>query len=266
MSKILQRRGDEFLKSHGPTVARDWLQVTTLQRMTETIPRVSTAMPLRVDHDNEQIWYEWLGDLPLLMSLDGERLQDAVWRVGKMLARVHAENTLLPIDERLDPVAVFPLAMFEIEESVAAEIDARIPTGFFHGDCWHGNVLIGADDDLVLIDPIQSPWLFGTYRFDVANGVVDLATMHMSFLVSVKFTQLLNLDVSQRLALGETLLESYLSEFDALALRGPIIRLSRAIATKYISTYPVRINTLVGWIKLWLSKRMIADAVTKGYD
>ena len=117
-----------------------------------------------------------------------------------------------------------------------------------------------------MIDPIQSPWLFGTNRFDVANGVIDLATMHMSFLVSVKLTQLMNLDVRQRLALGDVLLESYLSAFDAMSLRRHVIRLSRAIATKYISTYPVRINTVVGWIKLWLSKRAIADAVTKGYD
>lgn len=266
MSKILQRHGEEFLKSHGPTVGKDWLQVTTLQRMTDGMPRVSTARPLRVDYDNERIWYEWLGDLPLLMSLDGERLRDAVWRVGKMLARVHAENTRTPVDELSGSVARFPLAMFEVQASDAAEIDARIPTGFFHGDCWHGNVLIGAGDDLVLIDPIQSPWLFGTNRFDIANGVVDLATMHMSFLVSVKLPNLLNLDVRQRLALGDVLLESYLSEFNAMTLRRQVIRLSRAIATKYISTYPVRINTLVGWIKLWLSKRAIADAVTKGYD
>ncbi len=265
MKKILRRHGEEFLKSHGASVSQDWRQVTTLSRLTESMPRVRTAEPLRVEEENERIWYEWLGELPLLMSLDGDVLNDAVWRVGKALAGIHAASAQLPRDRDGNPAAKFPLDMFGIDAAVARDIDALVPVGFFHGDCWHGNVLIDANEDLVLIDPIQSPWLFGNKRFDVASGIVDVATMHMSFLVSVKLMELVNLDVSQRLAIGNVLLDSYLTEFDATALTGHVKSLSRSIATKYISTYPVRINTMVGWIKLWLSKRVIADAALKGY-
>ncbi len=265
MNKILRRYGDEFLKFHGPSVRQDWRQVTTLSRLTDDMPRVRTATPLRVEADSERIWYEWLGKLPLLMTLHGDALNDAVWRVGKALAGIHEASTQMPRETDDEPAVEFPLEMFAVDRTVARDIDARIPVGFFHGDCWHGNVLIDADEDLVLIDPIQSPWLFGDKRFDVASGVVDLATMHMSFLVSVKLMELVNLDVSRRLAIGDLLLDSYLTEFDASALTGHVKKLSRSIATKYISTYPVRINTMVGWIKLWLSKRVIADAALKGY-
>lgn len=265
MNKILRRYGDEFLKFHGPSVQEDWQQVRMLDDLTATMPRVGTAKPLRLESEDQRIWYEWLGNLPLLMSLSGDDLRDAVWRVGKALAGVHEKSAGMPRYASPDSGSRLGLDSFGIDATTAASIDTRIPVGFFHGDCWHGNVLIDENQDLVLIDPIQSPWLFGSERFELASGIADLATMHMSFLVSVKLGQLFVLDVRQRLALGDLLLDSYLAEFDALDFRGEVLKLSRAIATKYISTYPLRINKTVGVIKLWLSRRVIADAATKGY-
>ena len=265
MNKILRRYDDEFLKFHGPSVRRDWQQVRAFDRLTSNLPRVRTAKPLRAEFEEQRIWYEWLGKLSPLMSLRGEKLDDAVWRVGKALAGVHEGTAGLPHDARPGFGKILLLEEFGIDASETAAIDARVPVGFFHGDCWHGNVLVDTNHDLVLIDPIQSPWLFGRERFDLASGVADLATMHMSFLVSVKLMQLLRLDVERRLELGDLLLDSYLSEFDATAVRGYVLRLSRAIATKYISTYPVRVNALVGRVKLLLSRRVMADAAVKGF-
>lgn len=260
MKKILRRYGNEFLKYHGPTVQEDWQQVVTLERLTNEIPEILTAKPLRFDLENEYIWYEWLGDMPSLMSLQGDELDEVVCRAGRTLAQVHAASANEPVVDSARSIKVLPLGMFDVNESDARKIEARLPISFFHGDCWHGNVLVNSNLDCVLIDPIQSPWLFGKERFDRASGIVDLATLHMSLLVSMKIMPLLRIDVDKQLALGELLLDSYLQQFDANSLRNQVLKLSNSIAIKYVSSYPVRINYLVGWVKIWLSRRVIATA------
>lgn len=265
MNKILRRYGDEFLKWHGPTIEADWRQVSLLHDLTAAVDGVRTARPLRMDRERECIWYEWLGDLPTMISLRGDDLTDMLMKAGLALAQVHETSVLRQADDAATPVRILPLEMFGIGPEDAIRFDEKLPTGFFHGDCWHSNVLVDPNGDCVLIDPIQSPWLFGHERFEQANGAVDLATMHMSLLVSVKLPQLLRLDIDARLEYGNVLLESYLGYFDAQSLKKQVLSLSRAIATTYISSYPVRINTLVGWIKLWLSKRVITAAANRGY-
>ena len=52
-----------------------------------------------------------------------------------------------------------------------------------------------------------------------ASGIVDLATMHMSLLVSLRIMKLLSISIEKQLAVGEILLESYLKHFDAMSLR-----------------------------------------------
>lgn len=45
--------------------------------------------------------------------------------------------------------------------------------------------------------------------------------------------------------------------------RSLILRLSRSIVNQYISSYPVRINVLVGWTKRSVSRKLIADVDNK---
>ena len=263
MKKYLRRHGDTFVKSHGPSVERDWRHVKALAELTTTIPGLCTAEPLALDRERQRITYRWLGNLPRMITLPAGRLKDTIAVLGGGLARIHEQGIRCPSLERVTDPAVFPLQGFGMDERALRDLDARLPVGLFHGDCWHGNVLIDDSGDSVLIDPIQSPWLFGRDRFLLANGVVDLATMHMSLIVSFRLLPLLRLDLNRQTELGDILLESYLQRFDAMALRPLALRLSRAIANQYISSYPVRINVLVGWMKRSLSRKIIADVDTK---
>lgn len=263
MKKYSQRHGDTFVKFHGPTVSEDWRHVTALAELTESIPGLRTAQPLSFDQDRQRISYRWLGDLPRIITLPGAELIDAIVVIGSGLAQIHEQGTRCPSLESLPERQVLPLGTFGIDQSTSRQIDARLPVGLFHGDCWHGNVLMDGTGNCVLIDPIQSPWLFGHQRFPLANGIVDLATLHMSLIVSFTLLRLLSVNLDEQIEVGNVLLESYLQRFDALSMRPQVLRLSRAIAIQYISSYPKRINVLVGWIKLLLSRKTIADVDAK---
>mgnify|MGYP000340831765 CR=1 FL=1 len=260
MKKILVRQGDEFLKYHGPTVEQDWGKVKLLEGLTEKIAGLRSPRPLRLDIEKECISYEWLGDLPRMITLRDDSLDDAICRLGQGLAQLHESSVGMAKQGSPGAGAELPLDMPCFGDADRRKIRAKLPVAFFHGDCWHGNVLVDADQNCVLIDPIQSPWLFGGRQFDFANSIVDLATLHMSLLVSFRILPLLTLDIEKQLALGDLLLDSYLGHFNAGSLRPQVLALSETIARNYVSTYPKRINTLVGWVKLWLSNRIISDA------
>ena len=264
MNKILERRGDEFLKRHGPSVEADWRQVSLLYRLTQSVSGMRTAEPLRMDPESECIWYEWLGELPTLLDFDGDELHELLRKAGRGLACLQEMSVTECVNAATG--STLPLDMFRLDEESAGECNALLPIGFFHGDCWHGNIHVDRNSDCVLIDPVQSPWLFGQQRFERANGIVDIATLHMSLLVSVKLGELVGLDVEQRLAWGDLLLDSYLEHFDAGSLKKVALRLSHAIATKYVASYPVRINWLVGLIKRGLSGRVLVTAATRGFE
>ena len=91
-----------------------------------------------------------------------------------------------------------------------------------------------------------------------ANGIVDLATMHMSLTMSFPLANLLRLNLDRQLEIGEVLLASYLRHFDALPMRKFVLQLSRSLAIRYATSYPKYINYLVGWVKRGLSKHIIA--------
>ena len=102
--------------------------------------------------------------------------------------------------------------------------------------------------------------MFGSFDYILANGAVDLATFHMSLLLSYPLMDLLKLDLQQKLLIGEALLDSYLQYFDATNLRDDVLALSRATATRVAGAYPERINFLIAKIKVRLSNRIIAKA------
>jgi hypothetical protein len=263
MKKYLRRHGGTFVKFHGPTVSEDWRHVSALAELTASIPGLRTAKPLSIDQDQQRISYQWLGDLPRMITLPRAELMDAIAVIGSGLAQIHEQGTRCPSLDGLKGSSPLPLEKFGIDQSTSCLIDARLPIGLFHGDCWHGNFLIDDARNCVLIDPIQSPWLFGYKRYPLASGIVDLATLHMSLIVSFTLLRLLSINLDEQIEVGDILLENYLQRFDALSLRPQVLRLSRTIAIQYISSYPARINVLVGWIKLLLSKRTIADVDAK---
>jgi phosphotransferase family enzyme len=263
VKKYQRRHGDSFVKFHGPAVEEDWKRVNALAEMTQDIAGVRTAKPLHLDTAAQCITYEWLGDLPGLITLPDDQLRTAVSVMGEGLARIHEQGMRCPSLQSSSAEPPFPLENFGIDEQTSRSIDARLPRGFFHGDCWHGNILVDEAGACVLIDPIQVPWLFGQQQWIQANGIVDLATLHMSLFMSYRIWPLINLDIDQQIKIGELLLESYLQHFSAQSLRPQVLRLSRAIAIQYVSSYPTRINFIVGKVKQRLSKKLIATIDAK---
>lgn len=258
MKKYMRREHDRFIKYHGSTLDDDWIRVRALSELTKNIPKLHSPTPLSVDDENQEIVYAWLGDLPRMITLPHEELLTSIANLGLGLARIHEQGKNCAALEHTSVESVLPLGTVGIDEATNRLVSDRLPTGLFHGDCWHANVLIDAAGDCVLIDPIPSLRLFGEHRYLLANGMVDLATLHMSLTLSFPLSKLLRLDLDRQLEIGEVLLESYLRHFDALAMRKYVLQLSRTLAIKYASSYPKYINYLVGWIKMGLSKQIIA--------
>lgn len=259
MKKSMHREGNTFVKYHGPSAENDWTKVRALAELAESVPHLRTITPLSLDEDSQNISYVWLGDLPRMITLPRTKLIESLAVLGSGLAQIHEQGTNCASLKSHRADDILPLDSFGLDEAALQEIDDRLPIALFHGDCWHGNVLVDESGDCVLIDPIQSPWLFGAKRYLLASSIVDLATLHMSLIISFRLLPLLRLNIDRQLELGEVLLDSYLGHFDAGPLRKQALRLSRAIAKRYISSYPARINFFVGKIKSNLSNRIIAD-------
>ncbi len=254
----MRREHDRFIKYHGPTVADDWIRVRALSELTEKTPRVRAATPLSVDDGSLEITYTCLGDLPRMITLAHTELLASIANMGLGLAQIHEQGMHCNALEDTAEKSALPLDTMGIDEHTSRLLDDSLPTGFFHGDCWHANVLIDDAGDCVLIDPIPSVRLFGKRRYLLANGIVDLATMHMSLTMSFPLTNLLRLNLDRQLEIGEVLLASYLRHFDALPMRKFVLQLSRSLAIRYAISYPKYINYLVGWVKMGLSKQIIA--------
>lgn len=65
MTRKLRRDGDSFVKHHGPGVERDWLTVRAIAELAGSVSSLRTAQPVSIDRENQEIRYEWLGELPL---------------------------------------------------------------------------------------------------------------------------------------------------------------------------------------------------------
>ncbi|MCH7536339.1 MAG: hypothetical protein IID57_00650 [Proteobacteria bacterium] len=239
-------------------MADDWIRVRALSELVEALPRIRTATPLSVDDEKLEITYEWLGDLPRMITLPHAELLRSIADIGLGLAQIHEQgkNCHALLDTPAN--SVLPLGAVGIDEPTSRLLNDCLPTGFFHGDCWHANVLIDDAGNCVIIDPIQSPRLFGKRNYLLANGIVDLATMHMSLTMMFPLANLLRLNLDRQLEIGEVLLASYLRHFDALSMRKFVLQLSRSLAIRYATSYPKYINYLVGWVKMGLSKKIIA--------
>lgn len=241
-----------YTKVHGASMEVDWQRVNALASLLDADTEATTARPLHCDPERRTITYEYLSDLRPLMRLPEDLLFETLARIGRSLAKVHmrAPSTLpsATASEKL------PLTMLGIDDALEHRVNEHLPTGFFYGDCWHGNIFLGPRDTCVFLDPVQSPWMFGRRNFFVANGIVDLATLHMSLLISHPLLRLLRRDTGSLRRLGDELLEHYLATVGAKDCREDVLAVSRRVAEIYISVYPRRINFVVGSVKAAISR------------
>ena len=254
----LRRVSNRYVKFHGSDVQDDWLRVKALAQLVDTIPEISTARPISIDVTQETISYQRLNNLQRIADLPHTQLLEVVRTLGRAIAKIHAQGMTVEALRKFATSPALPLELISDDTDIEKAVADRLPVGFFHGDCWHANVLVANSETLILIDPIPRPWILGNRRYLRANGIADIATLHMSFLYSHRLPRLLTASIEGQIAVGDTLINSYLEYFDAADLRRFVLRLSRAIAITYISSYPTRINPLVGRIKLALSKRRIS--------
>lgn len=259
--KRIRRRGDIMQKVHGAAVRDDWDKVNLFWQLITTIPGATTPKPIALDTAHQCITYEYLPGLQPILRQRCVDLPSAFQQVAIVVARLH-EQSANTFRKQLN-VPTFPLESVGIRIEEKRRMNGRLPTGIFYGDCWHGNLFLGADHRIVLLDPIQSPWMFGPTRYLVANGAVDLATLHMSLLISYPLFQLLSLREDRLIELAHLLVDAYLAYFQAGSIKQDVLKLSRRIADTYVNTYPHRINRFVGSVKAVLTESRIRSLEEK---
>lgn len=239
-----------FVKHHGPTVTDDWFRAQLFSRLVAQVDGLRTARPLWIDESSQRIGYEWLPALQPFIDRPTAALTDDLRRLGALLAALHA----VAMPDELP--ARYPLAALGLDGSEVARLDAQLPCGMFWGDCWHGNIFRGEGAAIYVVDPLPNRWLFepGWVR---ANGVIDIAMLHMSLFFCHPSTRLLTFDPRHYMAPAAALLEAYLGFHDAADLAPLVLRVSRTLAIRYIAAYRRRLAYPLARFKIWRSHRIL---------
>lgn len=252
-SKILRRKDDTFIKRHGTRTDRDWVRVQYLVQACDSIPGLDTARPLWRDAKRGMIGYEHLDRLQPTPR-DLEQLAKRMHRIGAALFLLHSA----PIPAVPAEVTVYPLPDFDLTAADSVSLNG-LPTGLFHGDCWHGN-FFERGSDLVVLDPLPNPHLFSTEHM-IACGALDLATMYMSLALCQPLLRQATVEATCYLEAGEALLQGYFGAAGSYAARAAVLRLSRQISLRFISSYQCRLT----W-PTWQLKAMAGNAILSTLD
>jgi hypothetical protein len=238
-----------FIKEHGPSVSEDWARVGDFARVVACVEGLCTAQPLWLDEGSQRIGYQWLRLRPVI-GLRPAVLAAQLRRFGVLLAALHAVDVPAP------GLAAYPLASLGLAKPEIALLGARLPCGLFWGDCWHGNVFRGDGAAICVIDPLPNRWVFEPgYR--LANGVIDLAMLHMSLFFCHPVARLLAMDPHRYEPPASALLQGYLDAVGAAELAPLVKRVSRTLAIRYIEGYRRRLARPLAELKVWRSHRIL---------
>ncbi|HMM75437.1 MAG TPA: hypothetical protein PJ986_07005 [Gammaproteobacteria bacterium] len=241
---------DIFVKHHGSNVETDWKRVNLFSAIVEQLDDVRTARPRWMDTSKGTIGYERIEGLRPALARPINQLPIVMARIGKALAHLHAVREM----------DASPLSGVRAEDKEGAATIAEhsdVESGFFWGDCWHGNIFTDTYDRLVFIDPLPNRWLFPnqTYR---ASVLIDLAMLHMSIYFCHPLIRLLRLDHRRYRMAGEKLLESYEEAAKTPLTRSCALRSSREMALRYIDTYRARLPPPLAELKRRVSCRLVS--------
>jgi hypothetical protein len=244
----------DFRKAHGATILADWLRVRLFADIIAKIPGLSTPTPRWMDRAEACIGYAYLPDLRPSLNR-GQALTRNFARIRTLLARFHAAPLESPLLEG-HPVRCYPLEDFGLSHPEVAVLERSFPAGMFFGDCWHGNIFMRDDRSITFLDPLPNRWIFDS-SYLRACGALDLAMLHMSLYFCHPLARTISDNARQYIPVGTALIDGYLSEVRAESARPALLRLSRILATRYISAYSQRLRWPLAITKQWLSKRVM---------
>ncbi len=240
-----------FIKEHGEACSRDWQRLRSFTELVDQVPGLVTARPLWHDRGSGQIGYQWLDNLAPCWEVI-----DARWfaSFGGLLAQL---QQLKPRDLPADLLlcGAHPVDFPGVDHRDALLLTHATPQGWFHGDLWMGNVAACPSGEVALLDPIPSPWLFNTGHC-IAPGALDAAMFHMSLYFSHPLWRTLRGMPLKLVDAGHAFLEGYLNELSAKSARPSMLRLSAALASRYVSLYSQRLRWPVATLKRLAAQRL----------
>lgn len=224
-----------FSKYHGTNVLKDWERLIIFEQYLKHIPGICTPQPLYINKEKQTIDYNWMHNLkPSFGEIQRQPNTTAI--IAKKLALFHQISAKNP-----NTVNCHPLSSFNLSVSEITKLTEILPTGFFIGDAWHGNMFFDESMQLVFLDPIPNFYLFDSeYRY--ANGALDLATFHMSLFICHPILKTPYFRLATLTTMAHGFLDAYLAQFNAMSIKKTIIKISKALALRHIKSYSNRLH------------------------
>jgi hypothetical protein len=236
-----------YVKKHGPSAVADFRRIQLLVNVCSHVDGLITASPIWIDAERGEIGYERLDHLRPIMR-NSRNLADRMQKVGVTLAKFHKTKLKNERMNANDSDQIYPLTSFGLPEEDVLALEKHLPFGMFHGDCWHGNFLETAGGDLVLLDPLPNLHLVnGDYTS--ACGAIDVAMLYMSVFFCHSAAKHMLTPLPTLIPVGNVFLDGYLEEIAAFEARAAILRLSRIIAYRHVTTYKNRLSPPVAFLK-----------------
>lgn len=252
----LQSNHRAFVKKHGSDVAEDWASVQQLDALCRQIQDIHTATPLSFDAANGTISYEYLEGLEPALSRSG-RARVAPRRIGGAIAQLHLARS--SDDVVGDRTAADPLRLLNMTSECSDSLMTQFPRGFFHGDCWYGNVLTDTGGRLIVLDPIPNPYVFGRPKMERACGALDLGMMFMSVFFCIPLAHMARPALAARLDTADEILCGYADTAGISICRKEFLFMSRQLALRHIASYRQRLAFPIALIKTVAAGKILRE-------
>lgn len=241
-----------FHKEHGKETERDWQRVNFLYQQCKESDFFFAPKP--ISKTTQLIMYEKLNDLSPLLNRD-KNLQIDFYQLGFELAKLqHVTYSNIPLGSGNEK----SLYLLGLNKAECDYLNRIVPITFFHSDLWHGNILQSTKKKLVILDPCPT-LLFKDFGESLyANGVVDIATLHMSILLVHPLSSQLTQNNNELLKKSDALLMGYLAYFpENKQIKQLIMKISYNLALRFVNGYKERLIWPLAQFKTFLANKNI---------